>query len=344
MEVEIENEEVVENTSTENSDTGTEVTESTPAPEPKESVKELSLSEKIRAAGEKNQAKTGSVPDGKPAVYAPNYKFTVDKIEKEIPEWARGAIKDAESEKMVRDIFEKAEGLEVAKPRHLKREEELQTEKKAHSDLTQKHSALTKSLDDLSTFLQNEDYDSFFETIKVPQDKILQYALSLIERAKWTPDRVQEFQNSRQQTQRLRLLEKQNSDLSSQSNQAAYHARQSAVQSVLARPDITTHVTAFDSRFGEGSFLKEVWQRGLAAYHMTGQDLSPEMAVQETLKLIGVDLSKPAQPTQQTATQTVPVKIPPVIPNVQGRTTSPTKNKVRSIADIRKISAQMAGK
>ncbi len=302
-------------------------------PEPKEPPK---------AAGEVTPV-AGEVPP--PPAYTPNFKLKVMDQEHEIPEKFRAMIKDAESEKEVREIFEKAFGLDHVKPK-------LQVERQAREQYEQAYGQLSGQVQDLQKDYQRGDYDSFFKKLEIPFENLLQYVAQEIEYRKLPPDQRQIVDGRRQAEQRSYALEREQSTQTQQSQQMLTESVQHALDLTLARADVKTAAESYDSRVGKpGAFKSEVQKRGHFYWVTQGKLIPPGQAVEEVLGLVGgapAPAGTPAAatpaaatpPVQAANTATAP-KAPPVIPNVQGKSTSPLPKKPRSIAELKELAAQM---
>lgn len=323
--------------------TGTEITTASTTPEAAPAISETKenvettktdVASAVRTTKDLRDsvAKAGKGKDEiVPPAFSPNYKFRVDQKEHEIPEWARQAIKDEDSQKMVHEIFCKAYGLDVAKTRHQKAQEK-------YTELDSKHTALTKSLEQLSDYLNNGDLDSFFETIKLPETEVLKWALNVVNRDKLSPEERQAYDRSREERRELSLMKAQNQELLQQHEQTLVRSRTMELESVLARPEVQTVASSFDTRIGRpGAFRDEVIKRATATYHLTGEDISAERAVSEAIQIFGTALGNAGASVPQSPSNGKP----PVIPNVTGRASSPSKKIPMSIADLKEIRAKM---
>ena len=293
--------------------------------------------ESASEGGEPGQAPT----EGEPPEYTPNFEFTVKDKKLEFDEWARPFVKDKETEAKFREMFEKAHGLEEVKTHRQSLRDELNTLK---TEKTQ----LDTSLKQLSSYVQNKDYNSFFETLKIPKEDIIRYAVDELKYQELSPEQRREIDAHRQQTSRLSELELQNQQLLEQSQQAIRSQAEFQLNSELSKPDIASIAQNYDARIGKpGAFRQEVINRG--AYYETvhGQTIPAAQAVQEIVQLIGGQASTSPQasttpqqpsPSQVVATQ----KTKPVIPNVQGSgSNSPYKKQPTSVEDLRKMRDQM---
>ena len=283
------------------------------------------------------QSETPEAPEA-PA-YQANYKLKVMDQEKEIPEKFRELIKDAESEKEVRELFEKAYGLEYAKPKH---EALQQTFAKVQSE----HNYLLGSVQELRECYNRGDLDTFFQKLNIPKERVLQYALDKVNYEQLPAEQKQLLDARRNAELQNSALQRQNQYMQQQLQQQTVQARQYALDSELVGPEVKSMVEAFDQRFGKpGAFRNEVINRGqLAWFQSQGKvDLTPRQAIQEVIRLYGLDQQQ--QPAAATvAPQESGGARPRVstIPNVgSGRSASPLKQKPRSIEDLKKIAADM---
>lgn len=307
--------------------------------------------------GTPNPAATPDAPK-----WEPNFKFKVMDKEHEIDEFVRGAIKDADTEKKVRELYEKAYGLDVVKPRFHETREELKSLKETHSNVMQ-------GVQDLRELYSQGDFDGFFERLKIPQEKILQWVIDKAQYSELPPEQRQVLDARRQAEKEASELRKQNQNLGQQYEEALVQARNTALQVELTKPDVSTFAEAFDSKGfknakGEAiTFMDAVIETGEYAWYASkGKvDLSPEQAIQEVMARYGAVL----QPQTQTQTQQPahPPIIPPqgaaattaaqvaaspkktsTIPNVAGRqTSSVAKPKPKTLEDLKKLASQMGG-
>lgn len=274
----------------------------------------------------------GATPPGitpAPATYTPNFKFKVDKKEHEFDEFVRGAIKDAETEKKVRELYEKAYGLDVAKPRHEQVKGEFQK-------LRTEHDALRKDVEKF-TYLRDNDIKGFFKATGVKEDTILQTALEILKRREMSPEERQRMDAYEGSTEKTYTLERQVADLKEMIQSGERERLRRDLDSTLERADIKTVVDAFDARVGTpGAFRKEMCDRGDLHYQKTGEVLSPEAIASEMVKMFGPMV----MPTQGTPNQAAPGqsgKPAPVIPNVASRGVTPTTKKPTSLAELKQL-------
>lgn len=276
--------------------------------------------------------------EAKPA-WALNPKFKVLDKEHEFDEFIRPVIKDAETEKKVRELYEKAYGIEPIKADRQSLREQLAEEK-------QRSAERDRGLEVLSSYIQNDDLDSFFEATNIPKSKVLKYALELVQREQWTPEQKAAWQQQRDTAARVTEYEQQNQQLMERQQQLMVQQREFELSTVLARPDITQIAQAYEAGMGTpGAFREFVINIG-QAFAARGQDIPAEQAVNEAVKHLRAMNPSLGQTAAQPQGQATPgVVMPnqkPVIPNIQGRGTSPVRSTVKSLDDIKKRYAELS--
>lgn len=279
------------------------------------------------------------------AAYTPNFRYTVpgekEKKELEFDDWAKKLIKDSDTEKKVRDLYTKAGGLDHLKNARDKFKSEAETLRGEYSDTK-------KALGVLSGYVEKNDMQSFFEALKIPEDKVLKYALDRIQYRELPPEKRQEYDQMRDATRRAAILEDQNKHLYEQYEKAQVESRSRDLETTLSDPNITQVSQAFDQRMGAGAFRNEVIRRGQYYWAVNKQDIPPAQAVQEVLRMIGGVPQAPAMNpnlSQAVTPDATPVdrqasEKKPTIPNIQGKGTSPAKRLPKSISDLKKLRSE----
>lgn len=271
------------------------------------------------------------------AQFTPNFKFKVGDEEKEFDEFVRGAIKDAETEKKIRDLYTRAHGLEPLKTRLTG---EVESWKTKTTEAVQKYGALSESLQALSHYVNKGDFDSFFGALKIPEQAVYKWLQGKIQEQDMTPEQRANLVRQREESQRLYMLERQNQEL--MQKQQAFQVEQnlSLVDSTINSPEVSAIAQAFDQKVGTpGAFRNEVLKRGVALYHLHGRDLSPAEVVQDLLATMGKVIG-PVTQTAQTQTPAATQK-PPIIPNIAARSNSPVKTAPKSIKELKERAASM---
>lgn len=317
-----------------------EVTETpTEEPETEEVVTEEPETEVIE--GEK---------EGEITPFTPDFKLKVMDKEFEIPEQFRALMKDKTTESEVRKVFEKAFGLDFAKPKH----EQVKIE---NLGLKQENDNYKVGLQELGGFLQNGDYQSFFEFWRIPEDNVLQIAANILRYRELPAEQRAGLERQKELERQSKQAHSQIQALTTQNRQAAAQARTLELETTVSRGDIASVATEYDTRVGQpGAFRQEVINRGLAHFYRTlnttgrGEDLPIKDAVDQVMRGLGyVEQDNPNDPsgnlgtTPQRVVAPVQEKKLPVLPNVGSGGASPVRKAASSIAELRALSKKMSG-
>ena len=287
-----------------------------------------SLAEKVRAkatkmASEANAAKAVATP-----AYNPNFKYKVHDQEKEFDELFRPLVKDADSEKKVREIHEKLFGFEVIKPKYEARTQELETLKKEYFPVKE-------GITQLKEWVKAKDFDSFFQGCNIPENMIMEWVAQKLRYQGLPPEEKERYDRQTQLERENAELKKASQGYQSESQQARVAARETELNTVLQSPEVNSVMQAFDSQAGKtGAFREEVILRAQALYFQTGKDVSAKEAVDSLMRLRGA--SGPAQTTPATPTNPqIQQTKPAAIPNIKSRGGSPVKKNPTSFEELR---------
>jgi hypothetical protein len=286
-----------------------------------------------------NGGKLTDVPAGVEAMpaYQPTFKFKIRDKEKEFDEWIRPVIKDADTEKKVKELYEKAYGLDMVK-------QDRETVKGELLQAKEKIASTEKAINLVSEYAANKDWDSFFESLNIPKNEILQYALQLVQREKMPPEQKAQWEASRQAQQEARYYQEQNQALQQSQRQFQVQQREFELSQVLSKPDVSVIAEAYNARTGNPSAFREKVVLIGQAHVARGVDISPEQAVQEAVKEIQYFIQNPGQQAGMQGSEAPKVVQPsskPTLPNIQGRGTSAIKSTVRSLDDLRNLAKSM---
>lgn len=337
----------------------TAVTTETPAPEaketPQETKSEPTIQEKIAELAAQKASKEGdktAVTDGKTTetpAYEPNFKFNVLDKQHEIPKEFQSLIKDKDSEKMVREIFEKAYGLDSVKTKAT----EVRNER---DNLSQENTAIKQSMDSLRAIYQGAvssgnfmKLDDFFARLKIPEQHIMQYALAKVQFSNLPPDQQQLMRGNLDAEKRAEEVSQQANQHLSEAQQARSELIKVQLDYTMTKPDVRSIADQFDAQAGKpGAFRQQVINVANLHYLQRRIDLTPEQATQIVIQDLG--LKAPAATAVPAAPGTTTQQTPPAgkvivretktIPNIQGRSSSPLKKSPRSIADLKELSRQ----
>jgi hypothetical protein len=318
-------------------------------PEVKEEVVEAAAEPTIAEKIEEIAAESKEVVEDKPAepevpAYSPNYKFKVMDKEHEFDEFLRDVVTNEEREKQLREIYEKAYGLDVVKPKY-------QETREKYKELETKYGELDSGISNLDQMVKRGDLDGFFDSIKIPKETVYQWVANKVQYQQATPEEKQRI-DSQQGAQR---------DAWSSSDQAQSYQQQLETQKVdflqremdlvMTQPDVQTFSAAYDAKAGKpGAFFEYAKERGETAFVTKGTNYTAKQAVDEAMGMLKPFIGLPvSQPTPQPTAIGQPAppqqtQKPRVIPNVQGRGNSPVGSpKVKSIEEIRTRYREMAG-
>jgi hypothetical protein len=324
------------------------------APPANEPAPEQTVEQKIDALKTKSDAQAKAPGGLAPATaFTANTKYKVMDKEHEIPKEFQSLMKDADSEKKVREIFERSTGLDVVK-------ENLSAARTERDQAKKEHAELSGSLNDLRSTYQSaiksgdmHKLDQFWKKLDIPQDVLMQYALAKVQ--------LQEMPEA----QRNALMEKQRAEIQADdlrrqqagsfnaNLQQQIQLKSLMLESSLRKPEHQNAQADFETRIGKpGSFEAEVRRFGEYEWHRSGGkvDLSPEQAIAAVIKNYGLSTeakattATPAANAQQTdPSKKVVVPINKTIPNLgSGGSQSPLKSKPRSIEDLKALGKRAA--
>ena len=312
----------------------------TQAPEKKETVSgQTSQSQTVSG-----QESVDSAVSGQASAYQPNYKFVAGKKEYEIPEMYRGLIKDADTEKQIKEIFEKAHGIDFVKSERAR----LQEEYKGYRGQTEPIMQIAQKLE---YHRQKGDLTSYFQTLGLNKQDVWKWALQQAELENLPQDQKAVYDQHRAAEQRAWELEQQLQAQQSQFQQFQVSQRSAELDQHLSTPEMVAIQQAYDSRKSPDAptFKQELILRGQTYWHTRQQDVPPAQLVNEMKQMFGhlVQSSPQAQPQvaaqMQTQSQVQAPKTVPVIPNTGSGHVSPTAKKPSSMEDWKKIYQEKYG-
>jgi hypothetical protein len=290
----------------------------TPQSLPTEGTKEIS------ASADKATVAAGIAPASQASAYTPNFKYKVKDSEMEFDEWVRPVIKSKEHEEKLRDLYTKAMGLDEIK-------KDRDTIKESFSKLEPDYKQLTQSLDVLSGWAKNGEYDKFFEALRIPEDKILSYAVERIKYHQLPQEERARIDAARAQKENFAQVNYEKGSLESRLQEQSVKTRELEFQLHTSKPEVSQFVQAFEAKVGmPGAFRQKVIERGMLEYQLNGKDISAEEAISLVMKdwkpFVGIEQAQGQAQVQQVqaATQAVSgANNKPVIPNIQGQGGSP---------------------
>jgi len=283
---------------------------------------------------------TAVVPPQTPT-YAPNFKYKAALEEKEIDPFWHGLIKDADSEKKVKELFTRADAFDYMKDKYTKRDTD-------YTSLREDYETQAKIVSKVTTAVKQQDYDTVFRNLGLNDHQVIQWAAKKVDymqhmqqlppeqRAAIERQQQAAFQNQEYQEQLTQMQE----EVFAQKSQA----REVQLDMTLLKPEISQSVQFWDSKMGyQGAFRDMVIEEAQRAWAIQKVDLLPEQAVARVMQRFGAFIGAQGAPSQAGATTqtmseqgaTPVLHQKPVIPVVNGAAKSPIKKQVRSVADIK---------
>lgn len=275
-----------------------------------------------------------------PAVPAwqPNFKYKAGGEEREIPEWLRASVKNQEHEKQIRELHEKVYGFDKLKGTSTKLEAQIQ-------QVMPEYSSLKNTVSKVVQFRDAGDLTSFFEATGVSKQSVAQWMMKELSLQDMAPEQRAVYENEQSLRKKNYELQEQVASLSQNATQGQQQAQAMSLQSALARPEVKSVSDSFNARMANpDAFWNFVCQQGDFMERTGGKPVTAEEAVQESIRLLGPS-SVPGQAqmgTPQAQAQGAASPTPPVIPNVSGRNSSPTKKVAKSIDDLRRMAKEMS--
>lgn len=268
--------------------------------------------------------------------FAPNFKFKVKDKELEFDDFVKPIVKTKDVEQKIKDLYEKAHGLEEVKTAR-------ETFKTQAEEWKGKFTTVEQSLQTLGGYVKKGDFGTFFQALNIPKEKIIQYAIEELKYQELPADQKAAIDAQREQQHALEQTGTQNQQLQQQMAQLVQQQATFELNQEFAKPDVASTIAAYDTRLGKaGAFKAEVIRRG--QYYEAVHKISPPASqlVQEVLNLIGVQAQ--AQQGTQASSNETPSQVvhnqqqKPVISSFQGGgAKSPTRKVPSSIDDLRKM-------
>lgn len=254
-----------------------------------------------------------------------NYKFKFMGKDQEIPDKYRGLITDAESEKEVRELHEKAMGLDALRPRFQEQTTQL--------------NGLNKGLKVLDQHLANKDYGKFFQAFGLTDQQIFDYTKGRLEYHQLPPDQKQQMDAEQKLREDYANLQANNASLQEQQSTLRAQQMDTELRGVMSHPSIAPVVERHPG--GQQGFYRDVAQHAWFHQQSTGKEFTPEQAVLSYVQQRGLSASPVMQATSQAA-ETAPTQPggqaaprAPTLPTIPSQGTSPAKKVITNMKDLK---------
>lgn len=281
-------------------------------------------------ANPEGTADAGAPPVVEAPAYTPNTKFKVMGQEKAFDDFLTPVIKDPDTEKKVRELYEKAHGLESVKGDR----EQLRAK---INEIEPSYNKIIGELGRAQKAIESEDFETASESLGISEQTVLKWAMYLMKRDEMPEDQKRLHSQNRESQRRLEQLEAEREQWTQQQSSYAVREKENELAGTMSRPDVAQAVQQYDTGMGyAGAFRDAVIQYGQAA-SVNGKDISADEAVEGVLRQMrainpsfGV-LGGQANPNIASPSGK------PTIPTIKGTGTSPIRQRPKSLDDLRKI-------
>lgn len=278
--------------------------------------------------------------------FSPSFEVKAYGKKYEIPQEFRGLIKDADTQKKVAEVFEKSFAVE-----HMKTKLERTHQERAQ--LAQQNEMMVERfvepLREIATAVRDGNLDLAFHRLGVKDDDIFAYAKKRIELMQLPEHQRAEIEEGRRQRLSQPTTDRGQQRQSQVFEQQLVDSGLRELEMVLELdPEVQKVSAAYDARYGEGQFEREVIMRGISHESM-GQNVRPrDLARQVASQFAGFFTAPsqvPAQAPSQAQTppsQAEQGKVPPkTLPNLNSNSASPAKKQANSLAELREMAKNM---
>ena len=267
---------------------------------------------------------TPEVAEPEVPAYTPNFAYKAGGVEHQIPEMFHDLINSEERENEIRDIMERAQGIDAVK-------EARDSVKTEFSQYREQVDPVIDNLANAASYLEKGDIVGFAKQWNVTPDQLVKAAY---EYTQMSPEQQQAQDQIRQASERERTLEAQLQEQTNLNQQIQVQHFQGELNVALQSPEAAAFAQTWNAAGKPHSFEQEVIQQANIHQMMTGEVLRPQAAVQMTLAKY--NLGQPATPAAQAPVPTTPpVQETPVIPAAPSSGGSPIKQQPSSTDALR---------
>jgi hypothetical protein len=227
---------------------------------------------------EEKQAKEAEVQE-----YVPNFKFSVQGVEYEFDEPLRAIVTDPEKEKYVKDIMERAKGLDAVKEHRDRLITESKEYKTKLQEIQSKAERFENHLSRADTLYQKGDILAAMKHLGFNDQDILKAGYILAD-----DDPVKKQAYEAESRARITEIEKEHEvrNYQEQIRQANVALITQTAQSAVNMPGIKEVADIVDAKAGkQGSFLQELYDLG-NTYEKSGQVLNRDFTIPQLAEAI----------------------------------------------------------
>jgi hypothetical protein len=303
--------------------------------ETSEEVIEESDLEETTDEGEHEEGTEEAETSEDPA-YEPNFSFRAGEEEYEMDDRLKAYIKNEDDETYLRDLAERAHGLDTLKDQ---RQHLRQQNQQFESIEAQRQGAVTQ----LQEHINKNEWEPFQKTWNITDDAVLNRAVQIMQLREMPPEQQQAYYNNVQAQEQNQVLQQQNQQLQQQQNQYSVQRRDDELNQTIQHENFSQAAQTFDERAGRpGAFRDEIIRRGQYYAQVHGKDLPPHVLAQELSTYVGAPQQQQQQQGNQQGGQRVIMTRKPTLPKISGSGASPVKGGINSIADIKARAQEFA--
>lgn len=282
-------------------------------------------------------ATEGTPQEGDVPQYTPNLSYKVSGKEKTFPEYLKSVITDEKIEKELRDVFTRADGLPFIRERSEQIMQEA-TQLRDQNSQYQNFFQESRHLRDIG------DFESFFKMNGINRSQVEDWLRNQYELEERGPNAIREYQSSLDARRQAFSRQRENASLQDRYAQLERSNMDMAIRLATINPDYQDVRVAMNEGIGPGAFegaVRAAIQNGLSP------DEAVEQAASGFRQTKFYSLWSGQSQTQSMQTPAQPAMNRPnppqgVLPNLgRGSAGSPVRRKIESIADMRKLAAEM---
>jgi len=292
-----------------------------------------------------------------PKDYVPDFHYRFKDEKREMDDFWKGFIKDPESEKKIRDTLQRADAVEMYKSKT----QEITQQIESYKQLEQEYTPVIERLEEIKMmYAEGRDQEALqalgFTTERVLESMDDQAIYNEARRRlqfKNLPEEQKQVYHEKKKIYAESVEKERRYQTELQQREAGYsqvfsqlvEMTKSQMNQELARPEVKSLSDKFDAQNGAGAFAEFVRKQGENLVNEQGRYLTPSEVVTHVMKTFGAFVTPAASAgvgsaAQQTQQNIITKKAS--IPSVGSTSGSPAKQGISSMADIKRIRAQMA--
>ena len=298
--------------------------------ETQESTEQVSLADKIDQVAE-SRSNTEDVEDSPESEeYTPDFSYTIKDEKREFDESLRSFLTSREQEEKLRDLYTRADGLETYKEKFNKRDNEF-------NELSGQSSALLNGYQKIKELRDSNDMRGLQRALGLKKEQILDYASVLLDEEELPEEQQQMINQNREMSEKLQLLE---NELNQFKTSSADRRVQDDMRELEGLLNSDKYKPLADEMAANGfNMFDEVHKAGHHEYLVTNKEPAIVDVVDQVAQRFGAVFNTNNNNEQQEETEVTIQDIQKkTLPRVKGTSKRAVEQKVRSIADLRKLS------